>query len=102
VIVGVNFADNLVGDVNRGWLVRNVTHTILIDRLGLCTGNIFIIRFLRCILFRMRLFYVSLSEFDIFKLVNGLEFLHGVAQVLDDLPLLLVEDGQHEVNACKQ
>ena len=75
MIIRVNLTDNLLRDILR------------LLRLRILLVGLFLILVLFALL------HVPFPYLDFFELVYGLESLHGVAQVLDNLAFFLVEDG---------
>ena len=102
MFVGVYLADYLVRDVLGRRLPGLTCPGLGLVVFGLRSSILVIWSFIGLTLFGVRLFDIPLFELDVLELVNRLKFLHGVTQVLDDLALLLVEDGQHKVHAGQE
>ena len=102
MFVGVNLAYDLVRDVLRRWLPGLTSPGLGLVVFGLSTSIFVIWSLIRLTLFGIRFFDIPLFELDVLELINRLKFFHGVTQVLDDLALLLVEDGQHKVHAGQE
>lgn len=77
MIVGVNLADDVL---------KHILHSLM--SFGL---HVFVFGALLAV-FSLGYF---LPDLDLFELVDGRKLVHGVGKVLDNLALLLVEDGQN-------